>query len=379
MDRNNLLGKLSAFNGRKRMLIADQDVYDIMGAMLKAHQQYAKEYDKISDQFYRGNAEASAKAVFDFLKRNVKYKVDTVASQTIMSPSAIIALGRNDCKNYALFIAGVLQSLKRKGLIKNDSFFRFASYKLLDEIPHHVFVVVIDDDGREIFVDPVLNSFDERKMYYHKVDKKLNMPIYAVSGIGATTKSAAEPKKKKRIVLKIALAPSRGAFELLVGLNFLGLATKMKFANDNHANKQKNWWENLGGDYNILLRKIEQGSKKKRLLGDDDYIGFDPVTDVAVATATASPLLIKIGQFLKSLGVDPGELVESGKKLLGNKIKQVINNQLQKSEDAQIQQQEKVESVVQTSEGSQSSLVKYLPYVIGGVLVIYLVSKKRGK
>lgn len=380
MDRNNLLGKLSAFNGHKRMLIADQDVYDIMGAMLKAHQQYAKEYDKISEQFYRGNAESSAKAIFDFLKRNVKYTIDSGSSQRIMSPSAIIALGKNDCKNYALFIAGILQSLKRKGLIKNDSFFRFASYKLLDEIPHHVFVVMINDDGNEIYIDPVLNSFDQKKMYYHKIDKKLNMPIYAISGIGATTKAAPAPKKKKRIVVKIALAPARGSFLLLVGLNFLGIATKLNKSFSDNAGKTRNWWETLGGNANELLRKTEQGAKKKKLLGSelDDYVGVIPVA-AGAAAATAAPILIKLAEFLKSLGVDPKEIADAGKKLLGDKIKQVVNNQLQKSEDAQLQQQEQVESVVQTSEGSQSTFVKYLPYVIGGILVIYFVSKKRGK
>jgi len=102
-----------------------------------------------------------------------------------MSPSAIISLGQNDCKNYALFIVGVLDSLRRKGLIKNRVFYRFASYKLLDEVPHHTFAVIVDNKGNEIFVDPVLDYFNERKIYYHKIDKYPTMAMYSVSGIGA--------------------------------------------------------------------------------------------------------------------------------------------------------------------------------------------------
>ena len=68
--------------------------------MLEAHKTYASEYDKISDNFYSGNAVQSAKKIFKFLKENIKYTVDSEANQRIMSPSAIISVGKNDCKNY---------------------------------------------------------------------------------------------------------------------------------------------------------------------------------------------------------------------------------------------------------------------------------------
>jgi hypothetical protein len=86
---------------------------------------------------------------------------------------------------------GVLDSLKRKGLINNKIYYRFASYRLLDEIPHHVFAVIQDKNGNEFFIDPVLSTFNERKTYYHKIDKQPSMPLYSVSGIGATKKKAA--------------------------------------------------------------------------------------------------------------------------------------------------------------------------------------------
>ena len=188
MQKNLLLGRLKTFGGNSKMLVRDQQVPDIISAMLSAHKLYASEYDKISQDFYSGDGIQTAKKLFDFLKKNVQYKIESDKSQRIMSPSAILSLGKNDCKNYALFIMGVLDSLKRKGLIDNKIYYRFASYKLLDEIPHHVFAVIQDNEGNEYFIDPVLSTFNERKTYYHKIDKIPNMPLYSVSGIGQAKK-----------------------------------------------------------------------------------------------------------------------------------------------------------------------------------------------
>lgn len=409
MQKNLLLGRLRPFGGNSQMLVRDQQVPDIISAMLSAHKLYASEYDKISKDFYSGDGVQTAKKLFEFLKKNIHYKIESDKNQRIMSPSAILALGKNDCKNYALFIMGVLDSLKRKGLINNKIYYRFASYKLLDEIPHHVFAVIQDQDGNEYFVDPVLSKFNERKTYYHKIDKEPNMPLYSVSGIGnqvglfkkkkpvavttqtvpaataAAPAAAPVPKEKKKIVLKIALAPARGSFLLLVGLNFMGLATKLKNAFANRADETQNWWKNLGGNPNELLRKTEQGAKKKRLLGSDvEFISEGQVgviaTGTAAATATAAPILIKLAEFLSKLGIDVKEISEVGKRVLAKQVKNVVERNLES--DAAIQQasQDEVDQIVNQAENFNADgtpKTNYLPFVIGGALVIYLISRKK--
>ena len=222
MQKNLLLGRLKPFGGNSKMLVRDQQVPDIISAMMSAHKMYAKEYDKISENFFTGDGIQTAKNLFEFLKKNIKYSIESDKNQRIMSPAAILSLSKNDCKNFALFIMGNLHSLKRKGLINNEIYYRYTSHKLLDEIPHHVFAVIQDKNGNEFFIDPVLSKFNERKTYYHKIDKKPTMPLYSVSGIGAPKKKkaakaidtkiqpVAKPKEKKKIVLKIALAPARG-------------------------------------------------------------------------------------------------------------------------------------------------------------------------
>ena len=392
MQKNLLLGRLKQFGGNSKMLVRDQQVPDIISAMLSAHKMYASEYDKISQDFYSGDGVQTAKKLFQFLKKNVQYKIESDKSQRIMSPSAILSLGKNDCKNYALFIMGVLDSLKRKGLIDNKIYYRFASYRLLDEIPHHVFAVIQDKNGNEFFIDPVLSTFNERKTYYHKIDKQPSMPLYSVSGIGAPKKKAATkavapaaPKEKKKIVLKIALAPARGSFLLLVGLNFMGLATKLKAAFANRADETQNWWKNLGGNPNELLRKTEQGAKKKKLLGADVQFNSEGqigevVIAAGAATATAAPILIKLAEFLSKLGIDVKEVSEVGKRVLAKQVKNVVEKRLES--DARIEQasQEEVDRIVNQTDNFNpdgSKKMNYLPIVIGGAVIIYLISRKK--
>lgn len=392
MQKNILLGRLKNFGGNSKMLVRDQQVPDIISAMISAHKMYATEYDKISQDFYSGDGIQTAKKLFDFLKKNVRYKIESDKNQRIMSPSAILSLGKNDCKNYALFIMGVLDSLKRKGLITNKIYYRFASYKLLDEIPHHVFAVIQDQNGNEYFIDPVLSSFNERKTYYHKIDKEPTMPLYSVSGIGAAKKKTAAkavvpaaPKEKKKIVLKIALAPARGSFLLLVGLNFMGLATKLKNAFDNRADETQNWWKNLGGNPNELFRKTEQGAKKKRLLGSDVEFASEGQVGVvaagtAAAAATAAPILIKLAEFLSKLGIDVKEVAEVGKQVLAKQVKNVVEKKLESDAKMEQASQDEIDSIVDQAENFNadgSRKMNYLPIVIGGALVIYLISRKK--
>jgi hypothetical protein len=389
MNRDRLLGRLSPY-GKKRILIKqDQGVPDIISAMLSAHKIYAPEYDKISQDFFAGDGIQTAKNLFNFLKKNVRYKIESENNQRIMSPSAIVSLAKNDCKNYALFIMGVLDSLKRKGLINNDIFYRFASYKLLDEVPHHVFAVIRDQDGTEYYIDPVLSTFNERKTFFHKIDKRPNnMPLYSVSGVGRSVgaaKKTAQPKEKKKIVVKIALAPARGSFLLLVGLNFMGLATKLKKSFDEKADATQNWWKNLGGNPNELLRKVEQGAKKKRLLGDDVEFASEGQIGVvaagtAAATATAAPILVKVAEFLSKIGIDVKQVSEVGKRVLATQVKKVVEKNLENSEKLELAEQEEVDRIVNQTQGVEADGTKkmnYIPFVVGGALVLYLISRKK--
>ena len=159
----------------------NQSVEDIMNLITYKHRKCAADYDRIASYFWAGSVEKTCKAIFDFLKRNVYYQIETEDIQTIRSPKVILEKGVGDCKHYALFAAGVLDALTRSGK-KIDWYYRYASYNILDDTPVHVFVVVKQPDGSEIWIDPVLKDFNYHKPYQYARDRKVRPG--QISGVG---------------------------------------------------------------------------------------------------------------------------------------------------------------------------------------------------
>jgi hypothetical protein len=129
-----------------------------------------------------------------------------------------------------------------------------------------------------------------------------NQVTLAIAGneefIGKGGRGRDKLKKAFRGVKKVALAPERNAFLLLVKLNLFGMATRL----NNYPDKKKlqKTWESVGGSFRNLTKEIERGSKKHRLLGVEEEIGVIDPSTAAVITASA-PI---VALFLKFLGGD---------------------------------------------------------------------------
>jgi hypothetical protein len=162
---NFILGKLTPYGRRREMVTYDQSTNDIIKELLEAHKLHAKDYDNICLYFWKGNNKETANYIWHFLKRNVKYSIEPDTRQSVKSPSAILSTGYynngyNDCKHYSQFTAGVLDALNRKGK-KINWCFRFANYRMFTKQPQHVFIVIDPGTKSEIWIDPVLNNFNE--------------------------------------------------------------------------------------------------------------------------------------------------------------------------------------------------------------------------
>jgi len=349
--KNELLGKLPPFRNKNRLVTEYQQTKDIIKELLKGHEIYSIDYDKISDRFWKGSVIKSCRYVFNFLKNNIRYKIEPDTRQSIKSPSAIIATGNNgynDCKHYSSFFGGLIDSWSRKNKAGKpiNWVYRFANYKLFNDQPHHVFVVV-KLGGTEYWCDAVLNSFNYQKPYVNKIDKKpKNMALYQISGIGcsncygkcqeenefnfgtpmisgkANRKARRQEKRQKRrsgenctgrTALKITLSPARQAFLGLVKLNFRGFATKLNKTLEG-ANRLKllEKWCSAGGNAKTLKIAISQGIRKKRL----GMLGFA----VASALAAAAGIIALLKPFLGEKGQEIAEgaetAIESGKEIL---------------------------------------------------------------
>jgi hypothetical protein len=189
ISKNMVLQKLAPFTNFKKVLIEDQNTGDIIQGILDNHNNYEKEYDKISEMFVDDNEVETGKNIFKFLKDNVPYYVEPIEKQTLRSPSAILSMKGNngqvlgaDCKSYSSFILGVYDSLNRKGIFKVPIAYRFASYRYDTREPQHVFAVLYPNTKNEVWIDPVLNKFDQRKEPVFIKDKKIKMALIAMSG-----------------------------------------------------------------------------------------------------------------------------------------------------------------------------------------------------
>lgn len=326
-----LLGKLPAYKGRRDLVKRSQDTGDIIEELVAAHQKYATHYDQIAQQFLRSTARQTLKRLYSYLKINIRYDIEPDAAQTVKSPAAIVAQGYGDCKHYASFICGVMDALIRAGKIKGcEMFFRFASYDYSRKEPQHVFAVALVN-GREIWIDPVpeAGGFDNREkepVYYQ--DKK-TMALYSVSGIddgmaGIGRKRFRIKIRAPRFLLKVAAAPSRNAFLLILKVNLFGLAYKIKQQIlQGKEQKWKDFWQKAGGNYKVFRRNVDIGSRKKerKVNVTRDASGAKVITGiaglyseptpaigvlpaVAAAVAAATPLVVMVVKMLRGDGVN---------------------------------------------------------------------------
>ncbi len=395
------------------MLVQDQSTGDIIDAICTAHKRHAQEYSRISSFFNAGTPREVGRKIFNFLKNNVRYVIEPGSKQTVKSPAAILATGYGDCKHYSLFAGGVLQSL---GI---PFAYRFASYREYDKQPQHVFVV-INPGKNEIWLDPVVGVYDYKKPYKYATDRK--MALYSISGMGATAqqkaalkaakaakkaaptkaaKTAARTelkaarqaagrtagqvlKKGTKAILKVAAAPVRNAFLALVALNFGGLGTKLAAAWQKAPSKLTNFWEGAGGQINALKKAWEKGSTKKRIFGDDT-IGVAPA---AATAAAAAPLIVKVANVLKDIGIDPAELVQIGKDALNAKAQELAKKALEPKAATQAQYIDTADQVFDQSptmdvtstpvfeKAAATGKPNFLPLILGGAAVLYFVTRK---
>jgi hypothetical protein len=305
MNTGDILSKLPPYRAKVVTLVSHQDINDIVSGMMRTHRQYAADYDIIATDFLGRTPRQTLQNVFNFLKANVRYKIEPEDRQSLKSPAAIVATGQttgSDCKNYALFIGGVADAITRSGKQKIPVAYRFASYRWYDEQPQHVFIVAFPGTNSEMWIDPVLSHFDQRKKYNHATDKK--MALVGISGTQSPAQVGALKDvfgKIKNAVLTVAAAPSRAAFLSMVSLNVLKVAEKLRAVQlKSPANLQK-WWQNLGGNYAKLLEVIDKGMTRRNV-GQVGEVGT-----AAIITA-AAPVIVALISLLKNEGISSYEL-----------------------------------------------------------------------
>lgn len=186
MNSNTLLKVLPPYLGQKQILVGEQSLKDVIGGVVDASNKYKDQYKAIWQYFDGNGVIDTARNVWKYCKQNLIYDIEPDNRQTVKTPSAIIATKKNDCKNYALFSSGIMQCYRDATNANFDIMLRFAGYNGNDIT--HVFCV-ISYNGKELWIDPVLNKFNDRSQKPTKTkDYKIqNMALIALSGINPYT------------------------------------------------------------------------------------------------------------------------------------------------------------------------------------------------
>lgn len=164
------------------VLVDDQNVKDIIRGMRHKQVECERMYDAIADFFDAATIEDIGQNIWEFLKTEMVYSEQSKEKQRLASPKVLLNRGRCDCKEYSLFIGGVVEALNRKGA-GIPWCFRFVPSDITLLSYGHVFVV-LDPGGDEVWVDPVLSIFDHHIFYAVKKDVSARGPSASkVSGL----------------------------------------------------------------------------------------------------------------------------------------------------------------------------------------------------
>ncbi len=212
MNKSQLISDLKGTERPRRLVVDEQSAEDIIQEVCKAHKEHAADYDLISGYFAGGSVYDICERLWVFCKDQLQYKVESAEVQNVGCPYWILTHGVIDCKNFASFIAGVLDSLKRQGLQVVWEF-RFISdrpFSLIDREADHVFVVV-NPATEDIWVDPVLNQFDQHIYYFFSTNRRIKTArVGAIGAIGCMCDGVAIGSTQENALLADVAAYAAG-------------------------------------------------------------------------------------------------------------------------------------------------------------------------
>lgn len=293
----------------------------------------------------------------NWIRENVKYKLDPFNEQNIQLPSSLLRTKNGDCKSLSLLFLSIMEAAGY------SAGFRFASYKPNKPFTHVYNYIWINENNFFTF-DCCIKNLVENQHYKSKKDMRVNYLAGVPVVMGEEIERFAKPTvnqlmrddryignvdyigKKKifknlgnkikkvvgnqiKVVKGVALAPARGPFLILLDVNFRGLARKMNEVKTKNPKMYEEFWLKLGGKVDSLNKAVNKGKGKKPFLGerknkisgatdavyiggynsicrvgnDDEAIGFDPAT-ITVALTSAAGIIVAAKKLFAKNGVE---------------------------------------------------------------------------
>lgn len=329
-------------DNNKKYISENQSAKQIVDYLIIAIDDSQKYFPQLNKKFNKGNKLDNAISIWNFTKDNLVFVKEPPENQNVKTASRVIDDVKNDCKGFSTFICASLLACNIPAKL------RLAGYNKYDNTPTHVYVVATINN-KEVIVDGTLNRFNDEAPFTSAYDvkpiltkNKNKMALNYLSGIDQLNgkddrKKRRDARKDKREdkrearkesrgerrervktkIAKIAVAPARGAFLLMIKANMLKLANKFVKGANKDSDKLKKFWAKFGGNWEDLQKAIAKGSGQTisgywdKLLSKSDknwnkqMIG-EPMT-LTAGLAVATPLLIAAATLFKELGVFDGK------------------------------------------------------------------------
>ena len=148
-----------------RVIMTDGITEDIVSVVLKVFKETNGQVANLAKAIAKGQNSPldKCRAVFDFVKKNIAYRLDPANEQRIPEPARILAQGFSDCKGYAILTSSLLNAMDVPTAI------RFVSFSQSKKITH-VYTVAKLANGKEMVIDPCLDIVGQEKQPTYKKD-----------------------------------------------------------------------------------------------------------------------------------------------------------------------------------------------------------------
>ena len=147
---------------------------DIIASVRQVFAENSQQTAQLAQALTGSSELETARNIFQFVRRNVRYVLDPPNVQLIRTPADIVHNGTADCKGLAILINSLLANVGIK------SAFRFVSFSAFPTVTHVYTLAFIG--GKQYILDACLPNFNQEKPYTFKEDYMTQ--IVHVSGFG---------------------------------------------------------------------------------------------------------------------------------------------------------------------------------------------------
>lgn len=155
-------------------------VHDTIDAICYIIQNYSDQASKISRKLKGSTKTETAKNIYNFCYSYFQFKEDAFRTDQVRTPNRAFSDRKDgiDCDCFVALIGCMLHQYNWEFIIRMSANYKKESY-------NHVYIILLDENGKEICIDPVLDQFNNEASYLAKKDKI--MEISVLHGLGNPT------------------------------------------------------------------------------------------------------------------------------------------------------------------------------------------------